>query len=700
LCKSFITCWNHFVDEDSDENPKLSKEAKIYWSINPKTKGGNKISHEVEFVVDANFGVPGAIIVTNKYKKEFYLESIVAIEGLVYLPNDTPVGLKRLREKELKQLRGNSDDSRTTSDRIYDYDVYNDLGNPDKGDEFVRPILGNQSQPYPRRCRSKRPPTNSDVNVESPVSKYMPKYVPRDEAFGDLKAKAITEGKWKAMLRSLVPTLKQKVAINGEAIKSFSDITELYKESLPPFEEGGDECWEKGGLPKLLNKMIKECGQDVFKFDSPKLISRDIPSCCLRDDELGRLTLAGMNPLSIERLKVFPPVSNLDPSIYGPQDSALKEEQIICHLNGMSVQQAIEENKLFILDYHDVYLPFLDRINAHPTKKAYATRTIFVLTDMGSLKPIAIELSLPEKNRNGPPKCVVTPPVDATTCWLWQLGKAHVCSNDAGAHQLIHHWLRTHACLEPFIIAAHRQLSVMHPIYKLLHCHMRYTMDVNAQGRQLLLNAGGIIESHFFTAACSMEVSASVYQNWWRFDMESLPADLIRSWWPKLSTPNNLISILTTIIWLASAHHAAVNFGMYPYGGYFPVRPPFMRRLVPNKHDPDYTTFLADPEGYFLASLPCLDQMLHYISVLHILSTHSADEEYLGDRKDLSAWAGDPEIVEAFYKFSMEMKKIGKEIEKRNGDPNLTNRCGAGISPYELLLPSSGPGVTCRGVPN
>ncbi|MBA0650393.1 hypothetical protein Goklo_017815, partial [Gossypium klotzschianum] len=255
------------------ENPKLSKEAKIYWSINPKTKGGNKISHEVEFVVDANFGVPGAIIVTNKYKKEFYLESIVAIEGLVYLPNDTPVGLKRLREKELQQLRGNSDDSRTTLDRIYDYDVYNDLGNPDKGDEFVRPILGNQSQPYPRRCRSKRPPTNSDVNVESPVSKYMPKYVPRDEAFGDLKAKAITEGKWKAMLRSLVPTLKQKVAINGEAIKSFSDITELYKESLPPFEEGGDECWEKGGLPKLLNKMIKECGQDVFKFDSPKLIS-------------------------------------------------------------------------------------------------------------------------------------------------------------------------------------------------------------------------------------------------------------------------------------------------------------------------------------------------------------------------------------------------------------------------------------------
>lgn len=71
------------------------------------------------------------------------------------------MGLKKLRESELEQLRGNSDDIRTTSDRIYDYDIYNDLGNPDKGDEFVRPILGSQSQPYPRRCRSRRPPTNS-----------------------------------------------------------------------------------------------------------------------------------------------------------------------------------------------------------------------------------------------------------------------------------------------------------------------------------------------------------------------------------------------------------------------------------------------------------------------------------------------------------------------------------------------------------
>lgn len=50
--------------------------------------------------------------------------------------------------------------------------------------------------------------------------------------------------------------------------------------------------------------------------------------------------MAGVNPVTIERMKVFPPESKLDPQIYGPQlESALKEEHIIGQLNGMTVQQ-------------------------------------------------------------------------------------------------------------------------------------------------------------------------------------------------------------------------------------------------------------------------------------------------------------------------------------------------------------------------
>lgn len=102
--------------------------------------------------------------------------------------------------------------------------------------------------------------------------------------------------------------------------------------------------------------------------------------------------------------------------------------------------QALDENKLFILDYHDIYLPFLERINAQEGRKAYGTRTIFFLTTVGTLKPIAVELSLSANDSTIPSKQILTPPVDGTTNWLWKLGKAHVCSNDGGVHQLIHHW--------------------------------------------------------------------------------------------------------------------------------------------------------------------------------------------------------------------------------------------------------------------
>ena len=428
-----------------------------------------------------------------------------------------------------------------------------------------------------------------------------------------------------------------------------------------------------------------------------------------------------------------------------------------------------------MLDYHDIYLPFLDRINAQDGRKSYATRTVFFLTSLGTLKPVAIELRLPPGSAPSRSHRVMTPPQDATTTWLWQMAKAHVCSNDAGVHQLVNHWLRTHAILEPFILAAHRHLSAMHPIFKLLQPHTRYTLQTNALARQILVNAGGVIESFFTPGSVSMEMSSAVYASTWRFDMEGLPADLIRrgmaeadptqphglrltikdypyandglliwdalkswisryvtahystdsdiptdeelqawyaeavqvghadvskaQWWPKLETRNDLIGVLTTIIWLASAQHAALNFGQYPLGGYIPNRPPLMRRLIPEEGDPEYQNFVADPQKFFFSSLPTLLQTTMFMTVIDTLSTHSSDEEYIGEKgTQLYAWS--PEVAEAFNEFAAEVRRIEEEINGRNVDPRRRNRSGAGVLPYDLLIPSSGPGATGRGVPN
>lgn len=81
--------------------------------------------------------------------------------------------------------------------------------------------------------------------------------------------------------------------------------------------------------------------------------------------------------------------------------------------------------------------------------------------------------------------------------------------------------------MEPFILSAHRQLSAMHPIFKLLDPHMRYTLEINALARQNLINADGVIEQCFTPGRYCMEISAAAYKHW-RFDLEGLPSDLIR----------------------------------------------------------------------------------------------------------------------------------------------------------------------------
>ena len=52
-----------------------------------------------------------------------------------------------------------------------------------------------------------------------------------------------------------------------------------------------------------------------------------------------------------------------------------------------------------------------------------------------------------------------------------QLAKAVYSSLDSAVHQLISHWLKTHATMEPFAIATRRQLSTMHPASSFLHMH-------------------------------------------------------------------------------------------------------------------------------------------------------------------------------------------------------------------------------------
>ncbi|KAL8211424.1 hypothetical protein R6Q57_005861 [Mikania cordata] len=729
-------------------------------------------TYEVTFDWDEDIGLPGGFLVKNLHHSEFYLMTLT-LENVPGHGQKTTrkiaysLQIRRIfqvrhqncfrpyREEEMVVLRGNGTGMLEEWDRVYDYALYNDLGEPDDEDK-VRPIIGGSSAyPYPRRGRTGRPPTESDPKTESRLSiiDFLNIYVPRDERFGHLRMSDFLAQGLEAILKFLLPEFE---ALYNGGIKLPQGP---YLEKIPT---------------QFFKELVRSDGEGLLKYSTPQVIRADL-SAWSTDEEFAREMVAGVNPVSIQLLKVFPPTSNLDAKLYGNQNSSIRSHHIQEHLEGLEVNEALKAKRLFILDHHDSLMPYVTRINA-TSSKIYATRTLMFLQDEGTLKPITIELSLPhpDGDRFGAISKVYTPAKDGVEAAIWQLAKAYVAVNDTGVHQLISHWLNTHAIIEPFIIATNRQLSVLHPINKLLHPHFRDTMNINATARNILINSEGILERSFFTGKYSIEISSQIYRDW-KFPNHALPVDLVlrgmavedsssphglrlaiedypyavdgleiwsaiktwvddyckfyyknddmvkndvelqswwrelreeghgdlkdEPWWPKMNSIQDVIENCTIIIWVASALHAAVNYGQYAYAGYPPNRPTLSRRLMPEPNTPEYDELKEDPKTSFLKTVTPQLQSLLSVSLIEILSRHTSDELYLGER-ECPEWTMDVEPLIAFEKFGKKLKQVEENIMRRNNDERLKNRYGLAKVPYTLLYPTSEEGITGRGIPN
>jgi len=206
---------------------------------------------------------------------------------------------------------------------------------------------------------------------------------------------------------------------------------------------------------------------------------------------------------------------------------------------------------------------------------------------------------------------------------------------------------------------------------------------------------------NFYYKSDAAVAQDSELQAFWREVVEVGHGDLKNAtWWFKMQTCTELIEACTILIWIASAHHAAVNFGQYPYGGYILNRPTKSRRHMPKKGSAEYDELSKNFQKAYLRTITPKNDTLTDLTIIEVLSRHASDEQYLGQRNEGEAWTSDSQPLEAFKRFGRKLAEIEAKLIERNNDESLRNRYGPVKMPYTLLYPSSEEGLTCRGIPN
>ncbi|XP_077460536.1 arachidonate 12-lipoxygenase, 12R-type-like [Stigmatopora argus] len=423
--------------------------------------------------------------------------------------------------------------------------------------------------------------------------------------------------------------------------------------------------------------------------------------------------LNGTNPNLIQRIKILPanfPVT----------------DDLICFPNKKSnLDQELELGNIYLCDFKNLDGMPGNIINGKP-QYLMAPLVLLHKRPDDTLVPIAIQL----KQKPGEDNPIFLP-TDSHHDWL--LAKIFVRSAYFAEHQLIAHLLRTHLLAEVFAVSLLRNLPMVHPLYKLLVPHTRYTMQINvlarggligpksilsrsaaAGGETLFKIIKGALSETTYRSLClpdsiadrDMQQAPNFYywedgkklwdyinefvegiiQHYYKSDeevqrdteLQTYIEDIFefgflsntKSGIPQsFTTVPELIKFVTMVIFTCSAQHAAVNSGQYDYGGWMPNAPSTLQQPPPS--DKGKAT-----EKTVLQTLPTKDVTGQGMGTTWLLSRRTSDFVPLGHYPEEQFTEDCPRQLQKVFRTSLD--ELSAKIVSRNTDLKI---------PYTYLDP-------------
>ncbi|XP_023279662.1 arachidonate 5-lipoxygenase-like [Seriola lalandi dorsalis] len=429
----------------------------------------------------------------------------------------------------------------------------------------------------------------------------------------------------------------------------------------------------------------------------------------------GYQCLNGSNPRMIQKCRKlpenFPVTSDMVQSSMAPRTNLDKE---------------LKAGNIYLLDYAIMDGIPTNTIKGKPQYIAAPLCLMYQHPDEG-LIPVAIQLEQ-TPGLDSP----IFLPRDPPLAWL--LAKMWVRHSEFQVFQLLSHLLRTHLVIEVFCVATLRQLPAVHPIYKLLAPHLRYTLEINCRGRTQLISSNGIFKRVVSTGGDGLLIlaqreykvltyrSLQPHKDFADRGVSQLPKyfyreyslmlwDAIHSFvsgmvdlfyqsdpdmqedqelqaWIRdisqegftelpnfglpsmLSTREELSTLLTVAIFTSTAQHAATNNGQFDWCAWVPNTPCTMRQPPPTDKD-------AVTMEMIMATLPDVSQSCVQMAITWHLGRAQPDAIPLGQYTEQHFTEG--RAVELIDGFRTELKEIEDHILSQNEGLELQ---------YLFLLPS------------